>query len=367
MEVYKILQNYFQQLPIELQLVWVLSAVLGIVALIFIAYLKILRNSLRNKEALKLKYLNNCEGLLLSFLFEEDSKDKLSEKQNEFINTVKNKSNDSFRREVILETLLKLKNEVSGEIESAIQEVYLKSNLKDYAYLKLKSKKWYIIANGIKELTQFKVKEAYPEIKKLIKHPTKEVRKKVQLYLVSLFHFKGLEFLSTLKTELSEWDQIELLEELKYLDNQEIPEITGWLNSKNNSVVMFALKLVKIYNKYEDVNTLIQLLNHKTKKIRLQVIEVLTHLQVLDAKDILKSNFKNYSKEEQIAIFKLLDNIYEPTDEKFILENCNNNNFEIQFLALKMLKSLNEEKFIKILNTKRNLKQHPILNFVQNN
>lgn len=367
MEVYKILQNYFQQLPIELQLIWVLSGFLGVIAFVFIVYLKVLRNSLRNKEALRSKYLDNCEGELLSFLFEEESKEVLSKRQNEFITKVKNKSNDKFRRKIIIDTLLKLKNEVSGEIETAIQNIYLQADLKFYAYQQLKSKNWYTIASGIKELTQFKVEEAYSEIKKLVNYPKKEVQKEVQLYLVSLFHFKGLEFLSTLKSELSEWDQIELLEELKYLDNQDIPDITPWLKSTNDSVVLFSLKLVKIYNKYEDVPTLIQLLNHKNQKIRLQVINVLTYLQVLDAKTILKNNFKNYSDEEQVAIFKSLENIYEPTDEKFILQNVNSTNFEIQFLALKMLKAGNEEKFKEILNVEKDLKEKIILNFVQNN
>jgi len=354
-------------LPIEIQLVWVFSGFLSIATLAFIIYLKILRNSLHNKEVLKLKYLNNCEGLLLSFLFEEENKDKLSEKQNEFINTIKNKSKNNFRREIIIKTLLKLKNEISGEIEIAIQNIYLQSILKSFAYHQLKSKNWYTIAKGIKELTQFKVKEAYPEIKKLINHPKKEVQKEVQLYLVSLYHFKGLEFLSTLKSELSEWDQIELLEELKYLDNQEISEITKWLTSKNDSVVMFALKLAKIYNKYEDVDTLIQLLNHKTKTIRLQVISVLTHLQVLDAKEILKANFNNSTEEEQIAILKMLENIYDSSDENFILKAVESTNFEIQFSALKMLKLIDEKAFYKLINKNMILENSAMFNFVQNN
>jgi HEAT repeat protein len=367
LETFKILQNYFQQLPIELQFVWILSGVLAFFAIIFIIYLKILRNSLRKEEVLKVKLQHKYEGLLLSYLFEESENNELSNDQKEFIKTVRGKINDNFKRKIIVETLLKLKNEVSGEIEISIQNLYLKSNLKEHAFQQLKSKNWYTIANGIKELAQFKVKEAYPEIKKLLKYPKKEVRKEVELYLVSLFHFKGLDFLNHLKINLSEWDQIELLEELKKLDNQEIPDITLWLNSKNDSVVSFSLKLAKIYNKYETVATLLHLLNHENSKIRLQVIDVLTHLQVMDAKQILKSSFKNRSLEEQIATFKMLENIYEPNDENFIFENSTNNNFDIQYSALKILKELNEKSFNNLLVSKNKFKNKRILNFVQNN
>lgn len=367
METFKILQNYFQQLPIELKFVWVFSFILAVFAIIFTIILKILRNSLRKKEALTIKYQKQYEELLLSYLFEETETGESSNKQNEFINKIQNEINNNFKRKIIVETLLKLKNEVSGEIETAIQEIYLKSNLKKHAYKQLKSKKWDVVANGIKEFTRFKVKEAYPEIKKLIKYPKKEVRKEVELYLVSLFHFEGLEFLNDLKINLSEWDQIELLEELQKLDNQEIPDITVWLNSKNDSVVSFSLKLAKIYNKYETVETLLKLLDHKNGEIRLQVIDVLTHLQVLDAKNILKNSFQKRSQEEKIAIFKMFENVYEPSDEDFILENTTNNNFEVQYLAIKMLKEINENTFNHLLENQDKFKNKELLKFVQNN
>ncbi|MCF6180487.1 hypothetical protein [Lutibacter sp.] len=366
METFKILQNYFQQLPIELQLVWILSSFLACIVITLSIYLKFLRNLLRKKEVLKIKLQHKYEGLLLSYLFEESNDNELSEHQNEFIKIIQSKINDDFKRKIIVETLLKLKNEVSGEIERAIQNLYLKSNLKEYAYQQIKSKKRYIVANGIKELAQFKVKEAYPEVKKLLKHPKKEVRKEVELYLVSLFHFEGLEFLNNLKVNLSEWDQIELLEELKHFENQEIPDITPWLKSKNETVVLFSLKLAKIYNKYEIVDTLIQLLNHTNQKIRLQVIDVITHLQVLDAKEILKNSFKVRSLEEQIATLKMFENIYEPNDEDFIIENSTNNNFEIQYSALKMLKNISEKSFNNLLKKNNNFDNN-ILKFIQNN
>ncbi|WP_456462698.1 hypothetical protein [Lutibacter sp.] len=367
METYKIVQNYLQELPFELQLVWILSVFLSLVVVIFVIYLKVLRSSLRKKEALQEEYKKRYETLLLSFLFSESNDDKLRNQENEFINIINVEINDNFNRKIIIETLLKLKNEISGEIEKDIQHIYLQSNLKSFAYQQLKSKDWYEIAKGIKELTQFKVEEAYSQIKILINYPKKEVQKEVQLYLVSLFHFEGLKFLSSLKSDLSEWDQIELLEELKHLENQEIPEITDWLTSKNDSVVMFALKLAKMYNKYENVDTLMQLMNHENQKIRLQVISVLTHLQVIDVKHILITNFNSYSEEEQVAIFKLLENIFEPSDEKFITENIYSNNFEIQLSALKMLKSINKNKFSKLLINKTVFENSTVLNFVQNN
>jgi len=361
------LHNYFEQLPIELQIVWILSVVLGIIIVGLIIFLKILRNILKQKDFFRTKYQHKYEEELLSYLFEESEEGELNSKQKDFIQSIQSKSDNPFKRKIIVNTLLKLKNEVSGEIEIAIQNLYLNTNLKKYAYQQLKSNNWVTVANAVKELTQFKVAEAYPKIKKLHKYPKKEVRKEVELYLVSLFHFKGLEFLTNLKINLSEWDQMELLEELQKLDNQEIPDITVWLNSKNDSVVSFSLKLAKIYNKYETVETLLKLLNHKNQKIRLQVIEVLTHLQMIDAKPILKKKFKNSSEEEQVAIFKFLDQVYESDDESFIVNNCEHSNFEIQYLAFNMLKIINENGFNNLIKKNNQFKGNVVLKYVKDN
>jgi Leucine-rich repeat (LRR) protein len=63
----------------------------------------------------------------------------------------------------------------------------------------------------------------------------------MQLYLVNLFHFKGLDFLNRNKTPISEWDQIQLLEVLQLYKTQ-ISDISSWLKSSNESVVFFSLK-----------------------------------------------------------------------------------------------------------------------------
>jgi len=200
-----------------------------------------------------------------------------------------------------------------------------------------------------------------------VNHPKKEIRKEVQLYLVTLFHFEGLKFLDILQTQLSEWDQIQLLEVLQRFDEQEIPDINPWLKSPNNSVVVFALKLAKIYNQFEVKDAIMELLAHQKKEIRLDVINVLCHLQVIEAKVVLKNNFEKRSLEEQIAFFKLLENMYEPTDESFLLKQINHENFEIKLAALKIIKILNAEKFKNLKNISDDPEFVKIFNFIDRN
>jgi hypothetical protein len=345
MESYQYLIEYFENSPPIIQVVWVMSCFFIIIIVILIIYFKYLRGHLRKNEKIITKHQKEYESYLISFLYAGNEEEEISKDQQTIIDKLKSCAVDEFKRRIIVSTLLRLRNEISGEMAEAIQKLYFQSGLISYALSRLKSKKWYVVAKGIRELTQFHVKEVHDEIVILVNHPKKEIRKEVQLYLVTLFHFDGLKFLDVLQTQLSEWDQIQLLEVLQHFEDQELPNINSWLKSTNDSVVAFALKLAKIYNQFEVKDVIMELLAHHQKTIRVDAINVLSYLQVVEAKDILKNNFDKISQEEQIEFFKLLENLCESSDEPFLLAHVTHENFEIKLSALKILKKLNIEKF----------------------
>lgn len=367
MESYQYLFDYLENAPTIIQVVWILIVLFLVVIIILIIYLKILRSRLRKNEKTVSQYQNEYESYLISYLYSGNEEEEISAEQQAIVNKLKSCVPDKFKRHVVVATLLRLRNEISGEMAESIQKLYFQTGLINYALSSLKSKKWYVVAKGIRELAQFHVKEVYTEIVIHVNNPNKEVRKEVQLYLVTLFHFEGLKFLDVLQTQLSEWDQIQLLEVLQRFDDQEIPDINPWLKSTNDSVAVFAIKLTKIYNQFEARDTLLELLAHPQKKIRVEAIHVLSHLQVVEAKEVLKNNFEKLTQEEQIAFFKLLENMYEPSDESFLLEHIQHKNFEIKVSALKIFKLLNIEKFhsFKLLLLKP--KDAEIIEFIENN
>lgn len=367
MERYQYVIDYFENSPPIIQLVWIVSGIFFVIIIFLIIYLKYLRYYLRKNEKIGAQYKKEYESQLISYLYAGNEEEEISVEQQEIINKLKSCITDKFKRRIVVSTLVRLRNEISGEMAEAIQKLYFQTGLINYALPRLKSKKWYIVAKGIKELKQFQVKEVYNEIVIHVNHPKREVRNESQLYLVTLFHFEGLKFLDVLQTPLSEWDQIQLLEVLQKFDDQEIPDIKPWLKSTNDSVAIFALKLAKIYNQFEAKEALIELLNHKNKKIRVDVIQVLSDLQAVEAKSILKNNFKKLSIEEQIAFFKLLENIYESTDESFLLAHVAHKNFEIKLAALKILKILDIEKFVSLKEESTEPEYMKIYQFVENN
>lgn len=363
---YQSLIDYFEEFPFLIKLAWRISGVLFLAIALLTIYLKVIRYHLRKKENEYVTFKNEYEAMLVEYLYAENEDEQISEEQQSIILKIKSHIPTKYKRKMVISVLYNLMNEVSGEMAQSIKTLYYKTGLIDYALTRLKNKNWYIIAKGIGELRRFKIEEAHEAVIKFIKHPKNEVRKEAQLYLVNLFRFEGLSFLNDLETPLSEWAQLQLLEVLQKFDDQQICDIKPWLKSKNNTVVLFAIKLAQIYNQFEVKDILIDLLSHEEKEIRICVIEVLTNMYGIEAKEILKTNFNELSIEEQLSFFGLLENLVVPSDEPFIEKHIFHKNFEIQLLALKILKSINIDKFLGLDKLAANKKAPVMFKYVNN-
>lgn len=366
MDRFQYFLDYLNNEPFIIQLIWVVTFILFITVIVLIIYLKVLRTYLRDKGRIVDKYSKSYELLLITYLYAEEDEFGVNSEQELIIKKLKKGILFKFKRQVIIATLLKLRNEISGELADSIQNLYNKTKLKKYALLKLNNRNWDMVVTGIRELRLFNIKEAHDDVVKHTNHPKKEVRKEVQLYLINLFHFEGLKFLNELKTPLSEWDQIQLLEELQKFDNQELPDISNWLRSENFYVVIFAIKLAKIYNQFHMKEQLLGLLNHSNEKVRAELIPVLSYLHVIESKDILKNNFNELSEDEQLLFFKFLEDLADKNDESFIEKQLNHSNFEIRLSALKLLKYLNVDKFEELGSSSNDVEFTTLVKHIKN-
>ncbi|HTG65072.1 MAG TPA: hypothetical protein VL859_01735 [Flavobacterium sp.] len=315
----------------------ILLTLLLIAAIIFsLLYLKNLRDRLKIKGRIESTYQKKYASDLIEYLYSADG-ENINPEQQKKVDYLTKCAQNPLKRKIIIKTFLKLRNEISGETADAIQNLYYQTELIKSASAKLKGKKWDAIARAIKELTQFEIKETHDEIILLINHPKKEVRNEIQKYLVKLFRFDGLEFLDVLESQLSEWDQIQLLEILNKFDNPHIPNLGKWLASENKSVVSFAIKLAKLYNQFNVKDDIINLFEHHDPEIRIQAISVVSHLGIYEAVSILKNNLFNRNLDEQIAFFKMMEDMSTPDEMDFIREFVNHENFYIRISAMKIL------------------------------
>ena len=351
--------------PLVESVIWTLVVILAIIILILVFYLKALRSNIRLTVARKIRYRNNIEQLLIQFLYSEDAEgEKFSNNQKKLVKRFKKGLPTKWKRKIMTSTFFELSREISGNMVLTMHKLYEEIGLLDFAIKKLRSKKWNVIAIGIKELRQFKIKRTQNLITKFVNHSREEVRREAQLYFLELFGYEGLNFLDNLKAPLSEWDQIQLLREIEQFENHEIIEVTRWLRSENDYVIILMLNVVKFFNRLETKDALLDLINHNNLEIRLKTIEILTHFEVSGAKGILMSKVDALCLKEKIALLGLLEKTATTEDSVFVLDYINNDNFELKHRALRVLKTVDADLYNKLEKKSNDEAYNKIINFL---
>lgn len=340
MGVTNALYEYFNSVPFIIRAVWFIGVFFFVSLFFLVLSHNVLRYYLYGKIDKDKNFSDTYELLLIEFLSLYEVAIPYSHRQSQIINSIKNQIYKRHVRNAVVATLIKLKTEISGEFELAIDDLYIELDLKKYALSKLNSTEDFRLVNGIRQLRLFNVKETLEPIQQLLSHPKDAVRNEAQLYVVKIEKIPGLRFLDDLEKPLTEWNQIQILEILKSFQDQEIRDVSSWLVSENKYVVMFALKLVKIYNLYDMENNTLQLLEDGSKEIRIDAIKVLLFLNSVIARDIIVAKFDTLSLEEQIVFFQELQHIALPSDIAFIKSHVDSDCFEIKLEALELLNSL---------------------------
>jgi hypothetical protein len=359
--------SFFRDSPVAVKIIWLLVFFFSILITVLIFYLKIIRHRLRRKEISRINYVNKCEEHIVNYLSKNEEVEKISKAQRKIIRKLRRGLFLKSKRKLVVQVIIKLLGEVSGEMTNSIRQLYIELGLLKQAKSKLKHRFWHIVAITIRDLRMLKIVEVHEEISNHINHPKTEVRRQAHLYFLSVFGYKGLDFLDELESDISIWDQIGFLEVLGKIENQEMPSLTKWLNSTNDYVVLFTIQLVKFYNQIGNKDVLLQLINHKNVGIRFEVIQVLNYFDINEAKEPLIKAYTTFTEKEQIAIFKLLKNMAIQEDEVFILKHLNNPVFEIRVLAIKILKKINIIEFQGFKARNKDVSCKEIIRFIENN
>lgn len=330
-------KSYFFELPTLIQVIWIVIVVefcLIMVSFIFLLWIRFNYAKNRKKhKTLKEKY----QTLLINFIYlTEDEIDEKKSIQHQLLKAVKN----TFEREVIQKLILRLHSDLSGELATFLEELYRDLDLVQYSLKKMKSNAWYVKIKGIREVTQMNVKGVYDETLRLINHENELLRNEAQLTMVKLYHFKGLAFLDKLEFPITEWQQIQLIEEIQSIRNEELPDLTHWLKSDNEHVVIFSLKLVKLFNQIQTQELLIKLIMHPSKLVRQNAITVIEYFKIEESKTVLKEIYSKSDVDTQRFIVKALIELSNEEEIPFFESQLNNTDVEISQLSLTAIQDL---------------------------
>ncbi|MEJ2585750.1 MAG: HEAT repeat domain-containing protein, partial [Robiginitalea sp.] len=243
--------------------------------------------------------------MLSNFLFFRQEED--SEQREDYIRMkieIRDQLKTPMNRIVLSEVLMDLRQDITGEARTRLLSLYQDLGLHRDALRKLKSVRWEKVSQGILELTEMRVDQAYHILKKHINDKRSVIRKQAQLAIVSLRE-EGIRYvLDTARHGISEWQQLKLMELLKHKEAFVPPRFRDWLISENEDVVLFALRLIRYYRQSDASRAVITLLQHRSPDIQAAALECIREFRFEEARSPLKRHFKSATTEVKILILE---------------------------------------------------------------
>jgi hypothetical protein len=253
--------------------------------------------------------------------------------------------NNRLARQFVIDELILCKKNFSGSVAENIIALYIRLGLKKESLKKLGSNNnWHIRARGIQELYLMDQADVLKTIYKNTNSTNEFVRMEAQTGVIHLTGFPGLRFLDVISYPLTEWQQLKLLEQLRrYPKKEDLSEkIPGWLQSKNITVVMFALKLADEYQQFAVRAHVINSLVHPLKEVRSQSIKTLVRLADENTAGILLGYFNKEHAANQVFILDALQTLATEKETDFLLHLLNHENDIIKLKSAVVLAEISE-------------------------
>lgn len=271
--------------------------------------------------------------------------------------------NPDFRKIITVE-LLAAKQNMSGTASTNLKKLFSQLKLDDQALMMLNSNSWHIKAAGIQQLGIMDMHDHSEKIAQLVNHKRRLIRVEAQNTLIKFFGFEGLRFLDEAAYPISEWQQIRILKELSQMPSENFTGIDKWLKSANDSVIIFALKLAKVYYRFELYQEVVDCLRHRNPDVRYQAILACAGLQTENTADLLIDCFLAETERNKITIIHILGDAGSPSEFAFLLSLLENEPNKLIIAAAHSLASLGDEG-MNALRSHRKSHNYPLLHIIR--
>lgn len=275
-------------------------SIVSFISVMIILLLIILLNraKMEREKRIKDNLLVKYQDLLLKYLEKEDN-------VNESLEFIKLASS-RFKRQLLITEISDLALNLPEKPLQKIQKLYFDLKLDRDTFRKLRGP-WYKKIQGIKELYALNIAKKNKSLYKWVNSKNDLLRMEAQIALVDLSkehpESNPFEFLGKLKLPFSLWEQITLHQVMVQRDIQ-IPDFSQWLDSKNDTVVMFCLRMIKEYKQTENYQKIQMATSHKNENVRRLAYQVLGDLKLASSLKQIRGAFKTETHDNRVEIIR---------------------------------------------------------------
>ncbi|WP_242928769.1 HEAT repeat domain-containing protein [Pontibacter vulgaris] len=321
-------------------------------ALAFLLFLFILISRWRDgyRVSRRLWMENISQEFITTYLFSDDD---LTPEQSKFFQK-KYIKNDSLRQ-IFLENLILLHKNLIGESSDKLRQLYIDFGLYQFSKQKLYSDSWNVIAKGIGELAEMDMQQDSKLIRSFVNHSHSILRSEALVALIKLRNNKPFAFLNKLEEPLLEWQQMQLARAAQKNQLLAIPNFSKWLKNKEDSIVIFCLRMITYYTQHDALPVILDLLIHPSAQVREEAVATLRHLEAYEVTPKLVEIYENETVEVKLEILRTLATIAGPETIELYESQLQQPDKRLQLAAARALVFCGEEGKEKILSIKNDL------------
>jgi hypothetical protein len=243
-------------------------------------------------------------------------------------------------RTLLQRELIKLRRNFSGEVAGKVKDIYLLLGFDKLSNAKLRSRRWYLIAEGIIEISEMDMRDYYNEVAAFTNHRNFIVRSEAQIATVKLGESDYLRFLDDLSYPLTEWQQLKLHSILSGLSIEKVPDFRNWLGSSNTSVVLFCISMIAHFRQMAAIDDLIKLIDTGNEKVKASAVFALKELSAFDAIPVIASRLEKLGKAPLLNAVDLLSSLGDPEHCSLLEDLLNTGDYDISLKACRGIKAL---------------------------
>ena len=321
---------------IILQIITYTELIVGIYVLLILLFLTIIYTLLTSIIEYKIITKKNKWNAIIDQEIYETILDDQSNSNTVFTDYLKSSSFKHY----FIKKLLKAEQNFSGNSKENIRNLFDHYQLKKISLQKLNSQKDYEIAEAIQEVTAMNHVETLPKIKSMLQHKNDLVRSEAQYGLVKFSGFEGLFFLDNLQEQLTDWQQLKLLDAITILPNNNEVEtiISNWLKSSNQSVKILTMKLIRKFQLLQMHDLVADNLHDSDEKVVEETIKTLVRIEDDSTSKLLIEQYQTCNEKFQIQILKALEKISNPENNTFLETQAKENpSFSVKKASVKAL------------------------------
>lgn len=303
----KIRFNSKKSFFIWLLLILIIYFIVNLIVVITIVFISRVRKIRKERKIKKIE--DEFQLLLAEFLFDTNN-------EREAYNKLRSTSG-SFKRNILVDELMKLCVDLSGEVLEKLKELYFAMELNKDSLSRLKDNRWFVKVKACRELTRMKAYEAKKEIEKLLDSKNEILRAEAQMALIELSEENPYYFLEKLTKPFLPWEQLNV-HVMMQRNSYEIPDFSKWLMLENETVVLFAIEMIRVYRQIMNAPKIIKFFKHPNPMLKEAAIITAGELGYVEVVPELIKIYNEVEDEFKVLILRSMQRLADDTNKDFL-------------------------------------------------